>query len=314
MKPIVNRPGLFQAGLLLLITSPQQSMAAQPQGALPSAAEIAQQVEYVNRFRTIRNLTYGTGKHRLVVIDRPAGQKPKINTLQRNRNNDYPKGGEVAAKDLAVFRSGKLRGTGILMTDYRDAERGSSYSIWLPSLRKIRRFAEPDPTDSWSGSNFTYGDIYLRRARDEEHELLGTERFPDCLGVMKLTESERDKHTRWLPESNCDIKGRETFKLKSHPKTPNDDYDHRIVWVDRKTFADYRSEFFRNGELVKRIEKDWRSMGLEDPRAQYWVYWYAQTISTGQEGMACIDPSGIAWNSELKPGLWKESTLRRIRR
>ena len=119
---------------------------------------------------------------------------------------------------------------------------------------------------------------------------------------------------QWLPRRNCDIKGRETFKLKSRPKTPNTDYDYRIVWVDNKTFADFRSEFFRKGELVKRIDKEWRSMELEDPKAQYWVYWYARTTADGHEGMACIDPSGIAWNSDLRAGLWKESTLRRIKR
>ena len=110
----------------------------------PSAAEIALQVEYVNHFRAVRNLTYGTGKTRMVLLDRAAGQTPKVNTLQRYRNTDYQEG-EVAAKDLVIFRSGKMRGTGILVTDYRDPDRGSSYSIWLPSLRKIRRFAEPNP-------------------------------------------------------------------------------------------------------------------------------------------------------------------------
>ena len=205
--------------MLLVISSLHPGMAAETQGASPTAVEIALQVEYVNHFRAVRNLTYGTEKTRMVLLDRAAGQTPKVNTLQRFRNTDYQEG-EVAAKDLVIFRSGKLRGTGILVTDYRDPDRGSSYSIWLPSLRKIRRFAEPNPADKWGGSNFTYGDIYLRRAQDEEHELMGSERFPDCLGVMELPESQRDRHTRWLPQRNCAIKGRETFKQTSSEDLP----------------------------------------------------------------------------------------------
>ena len=37
---------------------------------------------------------------------------------------------------------------------------------------------------------------------------MGSERFPGCLGVMELPERERDRHTRWLPQRNCDVEGR----------------------------------------------------------------------------------------------------------
>jgi hypothetical protein len=181
-------------------------------------------------------------------------------------------------------------------------------------MRKIRRFAEPDPADSWGGSNFTYGDIYLRRARDEHHELLGLEPFPGCLGVMEIPPEQAGRQLDWLPSGRCEVAGRETFKLKSRPRVFNPDYDHRIVWIDRETFADYRSEFFKDEKPWKRIDKDWRTLGLEDPRAQLWVYWYALTHVDGHEGMAFINPAAVAWNTELDPRLFTESRLRRIKR
>jgi hypothetical protein len=280
---------------------------------LPVALEIARNVEFVNRFRTVRNITYGTGKARLVLIDRAPGKSPMVNTLQRYRNNDYGPG-SVAAKDLVIFRGGKLRSTGILITDYVDPDRSSSYSMWLPSLRKIRRFAEPDPADTWGGSNFTYGDIYLRRARDEQHELLGIERFPDCLGAMAVPEEQKTRVMAWLPARRCGLSERETFKLKSSLKRPDSEYEYRIVWVDRETFADYRSVFYKDGRPLKHIDKDWRSMGLTDTKAQYWVYWYALTYADGHEGMAFINPHAVVWNTAIDPKLWTERTLRRIKR
>ena len=72
------------------------------------------------------------------------------------------------------------------MTRPVDDRKSQSYSIWLPSLRKIRRHAEPAQNDAWGGSPFTYGDIYLRKPKHETHELIGEERFPKCLRTLRL--------------------------------------------------------------------------------------------------------------------------------
>ena len=274
---------------------------------------IAREVERVNRFGAVDNITFGTGDSVMTVIDRPAGQPPLVNTLKRYRSNHYPDQEGVAAKDLVIFQSGKLRSTGILVTDFRDPNKASGFSIWLPTLRKVRRFAEPDPNDAWGGSNFTYGDVYLRRADDEVHRLLGEARFPGCLGVMDMGPEARSRHTESTPPAQCGVDGRPMYRVESRPKQPNGWYDYRIVWVDKESFADYRSEFFKDGQPVKVIDKDWRSMGLADPRAQYWVYWYALTAATGHEGMAYVPATAVSWNDDLDPDLWTESTLRRIK-
>jgi hypothetical protein len=249
----------------------------------------------------------------VVVLDRAAGGRLLVNTFERWRRNDYPDG-PVAARDLVIFRSGKLRGTGILVTDYRDHARGRSYAIWLPSLRKVRRFAEPDPADSWGNSNFTYGDIYTRRPEDESHQLLGRETFADCLGMLQLAPGQGDRHTTALPAADCAVRGRPVYRLRSRPRRSDLGYDERLVWVDAETFADYRSVYYLDGAPVKVIDKSWRGMGLADPRAQYWHYWYARTEATGQEGMAFVPPQAVRWNADLDPDLWSERTLRQIKR
>ena len=309
MKPL----RLTGWALALLLPAGQGAAADAAQPMQPTAVEIARNVEQVNRFRSVRDLSYGTGKQRMVVVDRPPGQGIRVNTLQRYRNNDYA-GGEVAARDLVIFRGGKLRGTGILVSDHMDPQRSSSYVIWMPSIRKLRRFAEPKQADTWSGSNFTYGDIYLRQAADETHRLLGIEPFPGCVEAMQIPQQQLGRHTRGAPEANCDLQGRETYRLESRPLDPDAGYDYRHTWVDPDSFADYRSDFFLDGKPLRSLYKDWRSMELTDPRAQYWAHWYVLSHNDGHEGMAFIDPAAVSWNDALEPKLWSEGALRRIKR
>ena len=275
--------------------------------------DIAREVDRVNRFSAVRNISYGDDDRPAVVLDLSADGTLRVNTLERWRRNDYPEGA-VAARDLVIFRSGMLRGTGILVTDFTNREKGRTYAVWLPSLRKVRRFTEPDPADSWGNSNFTYGDVYTRLPEDEDHELLGRESFGGCLDVLQLPVKQRNRHTQWMPGADCSVQGKEVYRLRSQPRRPDIGYDERIVWVDVETFADYRSVYYRGGQILKVIDKSWRGMGLADPRAQYWQYWYARTESDGQQGMAFAPPDAVRWDDDLDPGLWSESTLRRIRR
>ena len=283
-----------------------------PQGT-PDAAAIARLVYFVNHFYGVRNIRFGDRRHPMVLVNQAAGSAPKVMTLERRLNNDYHDG-VTRARDLAIFRSGKLRGTGILVQDYVDPGRSLSFSIWLPALRKVRRYMEPNQADAWGGSDFTYGDIYLRRPDDETHEILDQTSFPDCLRVLEIPQEQRNRYTRVLPKASCEARGRPVYRLRSRPRAHDWWYDQRIVWVDRETFADYRSEYYKDGKRIKILDKDWRSMGLPDPRAQYWLYWYAIDLRTGHQGMAFVPEGGVGWNEKVKPRLWSEATLRKIKR
>jgi hypothetical protein len=284
---------------------------AYPSGSL-SANDVANQNYFVNHFYSFGNYAITKkGKEITALILRAKGSNPLTLTLERYLNNKPTKAG-VNAQDLAIFRSGKLKGTGMLITDFVDQNKSQSYEIFIPSIRKVRRFAEPARDDAWGGSDFTFGDVTLRKPKHDNHELLGKTKFSGCLGVMK--DVKRNKYTQKANiVADCSTDGKEVYKLKSTANTANWWYDHRISLIDAKTFADYRTEYFKGGKHIKTIDRSWVSANLDDPRASYWGYWYGKTNTTGHETMAFIPSTITKVNHKYKKkNLWSTTTLKKM--
>ena len=284
-----------------------------PQGQ-PSADEVIRQVYLVNHFRLLKNVSIETKKNAVsVIIYRKGDNKPNFTTVKRYINNDYDDG-VVHYEDLAIFTSGRLRGMGILVTDYLDTTKSQRNLVWLPVLRKVRRFSQPAHEDSWGGTDFTYGDVTLRKPDDEKHTFIEKKVFADCLQIMNLPKKHRSWHMKTLPDAPvCDHKDKEVYLIRSE-KNQDWWYDYRISYVDVKTFGDYRTDYFKEGKEIKRIYRDWGSLPLDDPRALFWKFWYGKSFSTNHETMAIVPKSTFRWNTNKKPSLWTEKTLRKLRR
>jgi len=281
---------------------------------LPDADTIVRNVYYVNHAYAVRNLLQERDGNRtaFMLIKGPDGTA-RVQAFERFLNNDYHDG-VVKARDLAVFRSGSLRGTGVLTTVYEDEGRRQDFWVWLPTLHKVRRHAEPPLNDAWGGSNLTFGEIYLGKPGHETHEVLGQEAFPDCLGFLDLGADLRDGVSAHMPLPRCDQKGRRVYRLKSTTRFSNWWYDYRIQYVDTASFADYRSVFYKGDKVLKVVDKDWASMGLPDPRGQYARYWYARSLDSPVESLYAVPDGLTRWNAEVDPSLWTEGGLTRITR
>ena len=139
----------------------------------------------------------------------------------------------------------------MLITDFKDDERSQSYMVWVPALRKTRRFAEPKHDDDWGGSVFTFGDVTLRKPEHETHELIGKKRLHTCLGAIEELENKQYRFAGKLPERSCRHQNKEVYGLKSTTKFDDWWYDYRISYVDTKNYADYRTLYYKDGELIK---------------------------------------------------------------
>lgn len=280
----------------------------------PDAEEIARQVYFVNHFYPFAAFSLEQHPRGMaVIVNKDA--KGSFNTLvvERHINNSYDDG-VVKSKELAIFREGKLKATGMLIIDYEDDTRSHDHFVWLPELRKVRRFAQPAYRDAWGGTVFTYGDLTLRKPSHETHELLGTETFGRCLEALTVPQEVISKWGSESPGPVCDFKDKQGYVLKSTTRFDNWWYDYRISFVDTRTFADYRTEYYKDGKLIKFIDRDWRTLGMDDPRAQYWASWYGKNLRTGNQSMIIVPRSALAYSANRGPDFWSEQTLRKLHR
>jgi len=259
-----------------------------PEGQ-PTAKEIIEQVYFVNHFYALKNFAIvKKGRKITVLVSRAKGKRPTTNTLER-----FPSSVPASCAEQASSSPTTTTTT-----------RASPMSS---ALRKTRRFAQPAQDDSWGGLDFTFGDVVLRKPKDETHEYLGKEIFESCLEGMDIPKKHRNRYTRHLPKNSCTSKGKEVYKVKSTTKFENWWYDYRISYVDTRTFADYRTEYYKNGKKIKFIDRDWRSLNLDDPRALAWGYWYGKNFETVGEDLAqdkalnkcSVDALGVAGGMEV---------------
>jgi len=285
--------------------------------AKPDALEIARQVYFVNHFYSVRNVSFERkGNHKITVMaTRGKGKPLEISTLRRFLNNAYDKS-QIKARDLVLFHSGNLIGSGMLVTTFTHEAKPPYYSTWLPALKRVRHFSEPAHDEAWSGSDLTYGDVYLREPRHETHELIGQQPFPDCLGSMELDERERsNRYLEQFPGPQCAHQGKEVYQLKSTTTFRDWWYDYRISYVDTHSFADYRTDYYKDEKLIKRIDRDWHVMqGVEDPRGVYWRYWYALSYGDNHETMVAVPPDLVKWNRDMDNDFWSVETMQHLRR
>jgi hypothetical protein len=305
--------GLLSAGVLATETPAYLPAAL-------SADEIARQVYTAAHGGLLSNaISKRHGREVAVVVNRAPlemrsqGRVPGVQTFDTYVNNN-PKDPAIESQQMAILTSGKTKGTGVLLTRFRDPERGSVISMWFPALRKIRHINEPSHEDVWFGTNLTYGELVLRTPEDEVHELLGEARVEECLASMALERWEKTRYTLQLPGPQCAHIGKSIYRLKSTTKFKNWWYDYHISEIDQRTFSLYQTVYYKNGEKVKTVYIDWQSLDQPDPRITYPRYIYAITHADGKDSLVYVPRSTISLNVDLSDDYWSEETLRNYSR
>lgn len=132
---------LLIAGLLIVYNAESAPVAKDLAYPLqkPNAYEIAQQVYFVNHFYAFANVSLEKHPRGVAeVINREPGRKNTFLTLERHINNTYTDG-EIRSRELVMFRSGQLKGSAVLLTEYEDASR---YQNTRSGCRLYVKFAE----------------------------------------------------------------------------------------------------------------------------------------------------------------------------
>lgn len=278
------------------------------------AEEVAKQVYFVNhQFYLNNQLIKAQGISSVLVVKRAAGKKPRVLRAERYLNNDYSDG-VTKSKDLIVFLSGNLQGTGLLLREFVDEQKSLEVLMWLPALRKVRRMAEPSKNIGYSAADVAFvEEAKLRRLSEDNYEIMQKSTIDFEFGQMQLKDSEKDRFTKILPQDKVTLQA-EVYLLKAIPKEAAW-YDYRLDYVDVKHFTVYRSDFYKENEIIKRIDRQWSKVaGIDDPRAYMWNYWYSITPETKFETLNYIPLNIIQINNKIiNPSFWSESTLHKLK-
>ncbi len=306
---------IFSVYLCFSITSEAVEKDLEWSNELNDPLKVSEQVYFVDHFYAFDNVLIGYQSAPDMLLLSQSGGAPSLIKTERMITH-VPQQKGLKSSDLVIFKSGKLKGTGILLDDFTQ-EKPLQIKMWLPGLRKIRRFAEPALDDIWGGSHLTYGDLYLRRPRHEHHEWVTLENLPECLEDIEHINVWSHKLLKKDVRRWCDFDSDELIAIKSTPVETSPWYDYRIRLIDRHSYAEYQSEYFKSNQLVKRTQKNWHDTHLTDPRAMIWNFWTVVIFEDGKrigESLAWIEDHSYAWNQAIKKNLWSERTLRKIRR
>jgi len=279
------------------------------------ANEIAKQSYFVNhQFYLNNQFVKSNKKNSMLIVKYHQGSKPMVLRAKRYLNNDY-NDGITKSKDLIIFLSGNLRGTGILAREYVDSTKSLEILMWLPALRKVRRMAEPSKNIGYSEADIAFlEETKLRRLSDDSYALLEKKKMLFDFAYLKLDKSLLNRFTRKLPQKQVSATY-EVYLLKATPKE-NAWYDYRIDYVDTKHFTIHRTHFYVEGKIVKTVDRQWKRVeGIKDERAYMWDYWYSINPETHFETVNYIPTKIVKNNVEnVKSSFWSQKTLKKIKR
>ena len=148
-------------GIAIALTLAVASMPLAGQAAELSALEIMQRVDARD------DGDNRTARLTMTLTDRNGTVRERsLETFMKDRGLD--------TLNLMFFRSpANVRDTGFLTHDYREPERDDDQWLYLPELRKTKRIAGSDKSQSFMGTDFSYADMTRRVVEEWTYKLLG---------------------------------------------------------------------------------------------------------------------------------------------
>ena len=197
-------------------------------GAGPSAREIMDKVSLT------RKLDGSEAVVKMIMIGDGATRERKITMATKLYD-----GGKTEKRIYRFLSPADVQGTGVLVFDYET--QADDVWIYLPALRKTCRIVSSQKSQSFMGSEFTYGDLNIPPLDDFNYTLVKEE----------------------------DYGGESCFVIDILPKKPEtgkeEGYSKKTFWVSKAKFAVRKGLFYdAGGALLKELKTD--DIKLLDPK------------------------------------------------
>ncbi|MGE7961962.1 outer membrane lipoprotein-sorting protein [Pseudomonas sp. NPDC089918] len=160
------------------------------------------------------------------------------NVRERTLKLRIDDGDKAARKSYLEFVEPKdVKGTRVLALEKSNAEEDPDRWIYLPALRKVRRIAGADQTQSFVGTDFTYEDMSITDGvvgvKHHSYKILREETIKDNSGVERKC---------WVVEATPTTKKQMEQGL----------YGKRIIWVEQQYYTAIQEQYFnKSGQLFK---------------------------------------------------------------
>lgn len=197
-------------------------------GAGPSAREIMDKVALT------RKLDGSEAVVKMIMFGDGATRERKITMATKLFD-----GGKTEKRIYRFLSPADVQGTGVLVFDYET--QADDVWIYLPALRKTRRIVSSQKSQSFMGSEFTYGDLNIPPLDDFNYTLVKEE----------------------------DYGGEGCFVIDVLPKKPEtgkeEGYSKKTFWVSKAKFAIRKGLFYdAGGALMKELKTE--DIKLLDPK------------------------------------------------
>ncbi len=151
-----------------------------------------------------------------------------------------------------------LKGTGFLLHRYMDATRADDSWLYLPALRRVRRYSTANRSDTLFGSDIDQDSIWGFNSKPEwwDFRLLADKEILVPMHAGKYASADiwcgKDGTESWMPCVNWEKRG--VWLIEALPTKLGSQYafGKRHLWIDKEVYNMTASEMFdKAGELWK---------------------------------------------------------------
>ena len=193
-------------------------------------------------------------------------------------------GGKTERRIYRFVSPADVQGTGVLVFDYED--KADDVWIYLPALRKTRRIVSSQRTQSFMGSEFSYGDLNIPAIDDFDYATVKQEPFGgETCYVIDVTPKSKD-----VAES--------------------EGYSKKTYWVSKDKFAVVRGLFYdKDGKLLKELVTG--NIKLLDAKNKRYRPMHMEMINKQNGRKSVFDSSKVTFAPNTKDEFFTTAYLER---